>query len=204
MQLRAGERLGRYEIRDYLREGDYGATYRGYATGLSQEVAIVLLESLAGGPARGRFREEARRLVQLRHPNIHPVLDFGEYDGVPYLVQPLVQRATLADRGHKDLLGGEAAIRLLRAVGAAIDYAHGQAVVHGDLTPARVLLDANEHPLVTGFGMASLGADRSPGPGGGDPLYAAPERLSRGELSADADRYAFATIAYEEIGRAHV
>jgi serine/threonine-protein kinase len=197
MPLRAGEKVGRYEVRDYLRQGDYGPVYRGYAMGVSQEVAIVLLEFLVGGPAMGRFRDVARQLVQLRHPNIHPVLDFGEHDGVPYVIQPLVQRATLADRRDGGLLGGEAALRLLTGIGAAVDYAHAQAVVHGDLRPARVLLDENDHPLVTGFGMASLGAETPGGPADWDPLYAAPERVSRGELSADADRYAFATIAYE-------
>src|SRR5437879_503848 len=173
--LHAGEKVGDYQIRDYIGQGDYGATYRGYASGLSQEVAIVLLDFLTEGPARNRFREEARGLVALRHPNIHPVLDFGEHEGVPYVVQPLVQRATLAERRTGGLMGADAAVRMLRGIGTAVDYAHGQAIVHGDLTPARVLLDANDRPLVTGFGMASLRAGTPAGPGGGDPLYAAPE-----------------------------
>ena len=197
MPLRAGDRVGRYEVRDYLRQDEYGSTvYRGYASGLSQEVAIVLLEFLTEGPGLERFRDLARGLVQLRHPSIHPVLDFGEHDGVPYLVQPLVQRTTLAERRRTAPLAGDGALGLLRRVAAAVDYAHGQAVVHGDLTTARVLLDANDQPLVTGFGMAMLRAG-APAASHGDPLYAAPERVLRGEISADADRYAFATIAYE-------
>src|SRR5207237_2439319 len=114
MPLRAGDRIGRYEVRDYLRQDEYGsAVYRGYATGLSQEVAIVLLEFLTEGPGLTRFRDEARGLVQLRHPNIHPVLDFGEHDGLPYIVQPLVQRTTLAERMSQGLLGHTAAVGLL-------------------------------------------------------------------------------------------
>src|SRR5439155_23379239 len=121
MARQAGEKVDRYEVRDFLREGDYGTVYRGYAGGLSQDVAIVLLEFLAEGPGRVRFRDEARGLVQLRHPNIHPVLDFGEHEGVPYIVQPLVQRATLAERRNQGALGGEAGLRLLRGIAAAVD-----------------------------------------------------------------------------------
>src|SRR5207245_4623498 len=104
-----------------------------------------------------------------------PVLDFGEHEGVPYIVQPIVQRATLAERRHRGGLTSEAALRLLEGVGTAIDYAHGQAIVHGDLTPTRVLLDENDQPLVTGFGMASLRAVTSGAPQRWDPLYTAPE-----------------------------
>jgi serine/threonine protein kinase len=195
MPYRLGDKLGHYEVREYLGQGDYGATYHGWDRNLSQEVSILVLEFVSGGPALGEFREMARRLVRLNHPNAQGVLQAGEHEGVPYLVLPPFHGSTLAERRDRGLIGPDAAVRLLRGVGAAVDQAHALEIVHGDLQPARVLIDDNEHPQVAYFGLAPLRAAVGGG-GAPDPLYAAPELISSGQFTAAGDRYSFSTIAY--------
>jgi eukaryotic-like serine/threonine-protein kinase len=200
MAVEAGTRVGRFVIHEYVGQGDLGLLFRARGPN-SSSVAVKVLRSLSGAKVRARFLVLARRLGGIRHPNLASVLDFGEHDDAPYLVLQFVPGGSLADLLRSSSISQPAALWVLRGIAAGIDHAHQSGLVHGALKPQQIVLDGHDHPLVTDFGLAPL---RWPRPDGvtvvvpeRNGAYAAPELVTGGQPTAAADRYAFATIAYE-------
>ncbi|HEU5441866.1 MAG TPA: serine/threonine-protein kinase, partial [Ktedonobacterales bacterium] len=151
-----GKTLGRYQLITLLGAGGMAEVYRGRDLSLGRDVAVkVLPATLAADPEYvERFRSEARRVARLRHPNIVPVYEFDEQDGLLYLVMPLVPES-LRDRMQRDgLLPISDAIGIAIQVAGALEAAHAQGIVHRDVKPENVLLDADGHALLTDFGIA--------------------------------------------------
>jgi len=220
------ERIGSYRVLGEIGRGGMGVILRAHHADLDREVAIKLLRPDVEGDAEAeaRFLREARSAAKLRHPGIVQVHDVGKDDaGRPYLVMELVQGRTLKDLLHDDgPLEPLEAARVIEAVARAVDHAHGHEVLHRDLKPHNVLLDAaSGEPRLTDFGLAkslrSSGSDSSfrlaaaaaasrgvddltlTGHVMGTPLYMAPEQCdpSRGRVSARTDVYALGVLLYE-------
>ena len=206
VRLEPGTRLGQYEILGQLGRGGMATVYRAYQPTLEREVALkVLPEDLVGQPGfKARFHREAVAVARLKHPNILSVYDHGEQDGVTYIVSELVEGGTLAER-----LGApiqlEYCIRILRPIADALDYAHGEGVVHRDVKPSNILLDRRGAPILADFGLARVaenaGDERLTQTGAllGTPTYMAPEQCTGREAGPPADVYALAVIAFEMI-----
>jgi serine/threonine protein kinase len=198
--IRTGVTLGRYQVQEYLGQGAYGPNYRAYDPNLSRSATIEVLEALRDQDVRGRLAAAAPSLVELHHPNLVDVYEVGERQGVPYLVSAYVEGVSLRD-AMRGGISQEGSVRLLQGVAKAVDHAHWQGIVHGDLRPATIMLGPEGRPLVRDGGLVPL---LDPGFRGaafgirtGALHYEAPEQLERGEVSSATDRYAFATIAYE-------
>ncbi|HSG49778.1 MAG TPA: serine/threonine-protein kinase, partial [Longimicrobiales bacterium] len=142
-----GERLasaleGRYRIERELGTGGMASVY--LATDLKHDrtVALKVLRpelSMAVGPER--FLAEIRTTANLRHPHILPLFDSGEADGLLYYVMPYVDGESLDARlAREGRLPVEAALAIVRDVGAALEHAHGRGIVHRDIKPANILL----------------------------------------------------------------
>ncbi|HKS69259.1 MAG TPA: serine/threonine-protein kinase, partial [Ktedonobacterales bacterium] len=153
-----GRTLGHYSLIALLGTGGMAEVYRARDLRLPREVAVkVLPASLSGDLSYvTRFRSEARRVGTLRHPNIVPVYEFGEQEGLLYLVMPLAPES-LRDRM---LRRGPAALPIADAlavaiqVASALEAAHAQGIVHRDVKPENILLDRDGHALLTDFGIA--------------------------------------------------
>jgi serine/threonine-protein kinase len=194
-------RVGRFIVCEHLGSGDLGCAYRAFEPGLGS-VVVKLLTGLQDAEAgdRERFVTLAWRLATVRHPNLPVVFEFGNHEGAPYLVVQHLRGSARARRLRPGPIERPAAmLATLRAVASAVDHAHGLGLVHGSIRPRQVLLE-DDHPFLTDLGLAGL---RWPGPGHVNAItlaaaapYAAPELVAGGELSAPADRYAFATMAY--------
>src|SRR5450759_4700542 len=179
-----------------------GLVYRAYHVQLQRTGAVKVLQGMAPDPdTTSRFRHEAQAIAQMRHPNIVNVYDFGEHDGVPYMIIEYVPGGSLANRLSKGPLDNATALKYLHGIAAGLDHAHGLGIVHRDVKPANVLLEKDDTPVLADFGLAKLLQGSSlksmTGVTTGTPAYMAPEQVTGTKVGPAADRYALATIAYE-------
>lgn len=179
-----------------------GVVFRAYDPALKRDVAVKLVrngEPLTGELARYRF--EAEMVANLDHPNVVRVYAFGEADGVPYLVMPLMDGGSLAQRLKADgPLAPRVAAELVRDVARGVHHAHQRGLIHRDLKPGNLLLDGEGRPHVADFGLArSLEATATVSGGlAGTPAYMAPEQ-ARGDkgLTIAVDVHALGAILFE-------
>jgi serine/threonine protein kinase len=193
--------LGTYELIEEVGRGGCGAVYRAWQHGLERAVAIKFLPpGAASGDGRARLLREARVMARLQHPNIMPVYEVAENGGVVYFSMPLAPRGALSGRtGTATTIVG-----WMEAAARAVHHAHQNGVVHCDLKPSNILLDANDRPLVSDFGLAQE-PDGSVEPGDdalvliGSPAYMAPEQITArpGACAPPLDVWALGVLLYE-------
>src|SRR6516165_10150011 len=136
--------LGKFELIDLVGAGAFGSVYRARDTELGRTVAVKVPRAgnLGSSGDSDRFLREARSVAQLRHPSIVPVFEIGQDSGVPYLVSEFVHGITLADLLTSERLPPRAAAELVAEIADALDYAHKQGVIHRDVKPSNIMLEA--------------------------------------------------------------
>jgi serine/threonine-protein kinase len=194
---------GRYRLLAPIGTGSSGRVYLADDVRLRRRVAVKVLHGgLAddGGFIR-RFRAEAQMAAALHHPHVMAVYDWGEDDGIAFMVVELLKGGSLRsllDAG--DHLTPEQAAHVARQVAAALAYAHGRGIVHRDIKPANLLFDAHGIVRVADFGLARALAEASwTEPAGtvvGTTRYVAPEQVG-GTLDGRADLYSLAIVLVE-------
>jgi hypothetical protein len=202
LPIEPGTKLGHFEVQDLIGQGAMGLVYRAYHAELARTGAVKVLQAISpDADSTARFRREARSIAQMRHPNILNVFDFGEYEGTPYMIVEFVAGGTLLGRMHQKPLEHSIALRYLRGIADALDYAHAIGVVHRDVKPANVLLGTEDDPILADFGLAKLlqgsGVRSMTGVTTGTPAYMAPEQVTGSQVGPPADMYSLASIAYE-------
>lgn len=214
MALKAGTRLGPYEILSALGAGGMGEVYRARDTRLERTVAIKVLPSHLSSSAerRQRFEREAKAISSLNHPHICALYDIGKEVDTDYLVLEYLEGESLATRLDKGPLPAEPLLRIAVEVADALAAAHRQGVTHRDLKPANIMLTKSGAKLLD-FGLAKpMGAAASveltamatqakplttEGMIVGTFQYMAPEQLEGKEADARADIFAFGAVLYE-------
>jgi tRNA A-37 threonylcarbamoyl transferase component Bud32 len=197
-------RFGDYELLEEIGRGGMGVVYRARQLGLNREVAVkmILNDSLASTVDIERFRAEAEAAARLDHPAIVPVYDVGQQEGRPYFCMKFVAGETLAQRLLRGPLTAREAASILAPVARAVHEAHVQGILHRDLKPSNILLDENQRPHVTDFGLAKRQSESAPltktGAVLGTPAYMAPEQAAgaRGALGPASDVYSLGCILY--------
>lgn len=199
----AQREFGDYDLQEQIGQGGTGMVYRARQRALDREVAIKLLSAGQTAPEELvlDLRREARHAAQLQHPNIVVVYEMGEAMGLIYYAMQLVRGRSLAQLLDTDGgMSADRAARLLHTVAEAVEYAHTMGMLHLDLKPGNILLDAHDTPLVTDFGLAlrveqALVNERVCG----TPSYMAPEQAQGGgvALTPATDVWALGSILYE-------
>lgn len=196
-----------YRIVSEIAAGGMAIVYRAYQPGLERYVAIkFLLPPALPDPTLGaRFRQEAQIVARLRHPNIVTVLNYGEDQGIAYLVMECVEGDTVFHRLGRPM-EATLAVDVAGQMALALDFAHSQGVVHRDVKPSNILLGHDNWPLLTDFGLARILdsptrltplhiVQRGMGPG--TPEYMAPEQAQGGDVDARTDVYALGIVLFE-------
>ena len=197
----------RYRIEEEIGRGGMAAVYLAEDLKHARKVAIkVLLPGSGQAYEPQRFLREIRIAARLSHPQILPVHDSGECDGMLYFVMPYAGCETLRDRLTREgSLPIDAALRITRAVAAALGYAHRHSVLHRDIKPENILLQEGE-PVVADFGVATAisaaGGDNvyitDRGFAVGTPAYMSPEQASaERDLDGRSDLYSLACVLFE-------
>ncbi len=195
--------VGKYELREVLGKGAMGVVYRAFDPDVKREVAVKLLHpgDELSADDRARFRFEAEAVGGLNHPNVVPVLESGEADGVPYLVMALLTGGSLdkwlKGRGPDRRLAPKHAAEIARDIARGIHHAHQQGLIHRDLKPANILRDDAGGVRVADFGLARL-SDATATKMAGTPAYMAPEQVGGGKrLTTAVDVHAVGAVLFE-------
>jgi hypothetical protein len=200
-----GQRFGDYELLGEIGRGGMGIVFRAKQHGLNRIVALkmILAGALSSPEELERFRTEAEATARLQHPHIVTVYEVGETDGRHFFSMDYINGLSLAQRLAAGPLPGRVAARYLITIARAIHHAHEHGILHRDLKPSNILIDAEDQPHVTDFGLAKkLGGDSRQTRTGavlGTPSYMAPEQAAgKGkELCPACDVYGLGALLYE-------
>ena len=194
--------FGPYRIEELLGRGGMGEVHRAYDTVHERYVALKRLPDQADDEFRARFRREAKLVAELRAPHVVPINAHGEIDGQLYLDMRLIDgpdlKRLLADGPLDPLRANE----ILTQVASALDAAHAKGVLHRDVKPANILLDADGTAYLADFGIArSFAPEVTKLTRTGEYLgtldYMAPERLVRDDVDAASDVYSLACVLFQ-------
>jgi serine/threonine protein kinase len=180
----APHHIGRFQVRALLGSGAFGTVYRAYDPQLDRDVALkVARQETVDSPERTeRFLREARTAAKLHHPRIVPVYEAGVAGPHHYIASTYIAGRTLAQTIAAGTLDCRGAVAIVCDLAEALAYAHAQGVVHRDVKPANVMLDAKGQPYLTDFGLARSEDARTRltrlGEILGTPAYMAPEQAA--------------------------
>ena len=215
MTIAAGSKLGPYEILAPIGAGGMGEVYRAKDPRLGREVAIKVLPATFSADADRlrRFEQEARAAGILNHPNITAVLDIGEHEGAPYVVQELLEGDTLRQLLAAGKLSPRRAIDFSIQIAHGLAAAHEKGIVHRDLKPENVFVTKDGRVKILDFGLAKLTGPRSedgsltdlptatagtePGVVLGTLGYMSPEQVRGKPADSRSDIFSFGAILYE-------
>ena len=198
------KRVGSYHLKKEIARGGMGVVYLAQHVQLERIAAIKLLLSgeFADQEALQRFETEAKAAAQLNHVNIVKVYDYGEHDKIPYIAMEFIQGGTLAEQCQSGPLPPKQTAMHFKKIAEALDLAHRRDVLHRDLKPANILIDQNDEPKVTDFGLAKLSASESEVTRSdqlmGTPSYMSPEqaRADQNEIGPLSDVYSLGATLY--------
>ena len=206
--LTGGEKpllAGRYQVVRQLGHGGMGSVWLAEDRQLDNKpFAVKMLPSILVSNKRAyrQLKDEALVAMKLVHPNIVQIRAFEENSGNPFLVMDYIEGQTLDDYlAERGKLSEDEAVRLLKPIASALDYAHEEGVIHRDVKPANVMIRKDGHPFILDFGIAREIQETMTRVTGklssGTLLYMSPEQLRGQSPNVAQDVYSFAAMVYE-------
>ncbi len=202
MQGLIGQELGGYRIVSQIGRGGMATVFKAYQPSLDRYVAVKVMPPYYAeqdDTFLKRFRQEAKAIASLRHPNILIVIDYGEESETTYIVMEYVEAGTLTALLGKPMVPEEMR-GLIDQLAGALQYAHEEGVVHRDIKPSNILLPKPHWPLLTDFGLAKMvGGSQltQSGTVAGTPAYMSPEQGRGEKVDSRSDIYSLGIVLYE-------
>ncbi|MCU0479653.1 MAG: protein kinase [Anaerolineae bacterium] len=204
MAFESGAQVGAYQITEKIGSGGMATVFKARQPRLDRDVAIKVMHQNISQDTNflARFEREARIVASLDHPNIVPIYDYDEHNGQPYLVMKYVQGLTLKDLLRSEAIEASDALRILTAVGSALDFAHGRGVLHRDIKPSNIIIDDRGDAFLMDFGLARIAQSGESTMSAdvmlGTPHYISPEQAQGNkDLDTRTDVYSLGVVLYE-------
>jgi serine/threonine protein kinase len=196
MSNRVGQQFGKYRLLQLLGQGGFAEVYLGKHIQLGSSAAIKILNSPV--PDVQAFRDEARILASLNHPNIVRVIDYDVEGNIPFLVMGYASQGTLRNRHPLGTPVHTAhVLSYVSQIASALQYAHNHKTFHCDVKPENMLIGENDEVLLSDFGLAVMTASlQYTKPAAGTAIYMAPEQID-GKVQTASDQYALGVVVYE-------
>ena len=197
-----GKTLDHYRLDEQIGQGGMATVYKAHDTRSGEDVAMKVLSPTITGEKRfvKRFRREAEFVKQkLRHPNIVPVIAYGETEGYVYIVMPFIDGETLSDRLVRKGLTEREANEFVGQICDALDFAHQKKIIHRDIKPANIMIKKSGEAVLMDFGLARHveGSGRLTGSMlMGTPAFVSPEQAQGKKLDARSDQYSLGVLLY--------
>lgn len=189
--------LGRFVLEEIVGAGGFGVVWKAFDPELNRQVAIKLPQ-FTSDEDREICIQEAQHLAGLDHPNIVKIFDVGRENGDVFLVAQFVDGQNLAERMANGSIELDEGLQILATVCLALQYAHGQGVVHRDIKPQNILIDSTGRVLLADFGISIESATPVVSDLRGTFPYQAPEQMTPGDMvDARADLFSLGVVAYE-------
>src|SRR6266699_6629301 len=197
-----GKSLGQFRIVEHIGAGGMASVFKAYQPTLDRYVAVKVLPAYhARDPIFvKRFTQEARSVAKLQHANIVPIHEFGEQDGITYIVMEYVEGGTLKDRLKQRALTAPEAVDFVIQAAEGLGCAHSNGIIHRDVKPANMLLRKDGHLLLSDFGIAKILEGTSnltrAGTGIGTPQYMSPEQGTGQAVDRRSDIYSLGIVLF--------
>ncbi len=201
-----GKKIGNIKITDYIGEGSMGMVFKGYHENLDIDVAVKLVRDELLETSRDeyikRFEREARMVAKLNHSCITRIIDYGQFEGRPYIVIDFIDGFTLDDfvKAHYDHVEEMNILKLLRMTSSAILEAHRNGIINRDIKPKNILLSREGRPFITDLGLARDISDSTITRASvvmGSPAFMAPETFNpEAPLDKRSDVYSLGCVAF--------
>jgi len=199
-----GKSLGQFRIVERIGAGGMATVFKAYQPNLDRYVAVKVLPAYhARDPVfLKRFQQEARSVAKLQHANIVPIHEFGEQDGITFIVMEYVDGGTLKDRLKRPISVAESVDFMIQAA-EGLGCAHGHGIVHRDVKPANMLVRKDGHLLLSDFGIAKILEGTSnltrAGTGIGTPQYMSPEQGTGQAVDRRSDIYSLGIVLFHAL-----
>jgi len=205
MTIAPGAQLGAYRILEPLGQGGMATVYKAYHPALDRHVALKILHPAFKEDPNfiARFEREARIVAKLEHPNIVPVFDSAQHDGMPYLVMKYIEGKTLKAllRETNAPMPVDQVLAFIRPVAAGLAHAHAQGVLHRDIKPSNIIRANDGHIYLTDFGLARIAqageSTMSQDMVIGTPQYISPEQAQGAPVNERTDLYSLGVVLFE-------
>jgi len=195
-----GGLLPNYEIISFIAQGGMGAVYLANQKSLDRPVAIKILPRHFGEDAdfRASFEAEAKSMAKLNHPNLIGIYDFGQVDGLLYIIMEMVKGKSLYHSAYGKIIASTEAARIVRDICRGLANAHKHGILHRDIKPANILLDPSASPKIGDFGLARPVGEHEKDSAFGTPGYTAPEVIHNPmAVDESTDIFAVGVLLYE-------
>jgi serine/threonine protein kinase len=192
--------LPQYDIEFFIAQGGMGAVYKGRQISLDRDIAIKVLprEMVQSKEFLDSFVSEAKSMARLNHPNLLGVFDYGDVEGMPYIVMEYVDGGSLHQAAWNQAVEPLQAVSIVKGICDGLAHAHEQGIVHRDIKPSNILLTPSIEAKVADFGLAHATDSDMPGLVMGTPGYTAPEVFQDPNQAGNlADIYSVGVILHQ-------